>query len=79
MQVFLTGYYNRLFFPLFPTNLSAMNTFLPCSKCDDEMEISTFQQLMQRLYLVHASHRGIHRTELWLGEEMGELMRELKK
>jgi len=43
------------------------------------MEISTFQQLMQSLYLANDSQRGIHRTALWLGEEVGELMRELKK
>lgn len=43
------------------------------------MEISTFQQLMQSLYRANDSQRGIHRTALWLGEEVGELMRELKK
>ena len=43
------------------------------------MDISTFQQLMQSLYLANDSQRGIHRTALWLGEEVGELMRELKK
>ena len=43
------------------------------------MEISSFQHLMQKLYQANDSQRGIHRTALWLGEEVGELMRELKK
>jgi len=42
------------------------------------MEISEFQQKMQDLYIHNDKKRGIHRTCLWLGEEMGELMRELK-
>ena len=43
------------------------------------MKIATFQQLMERLYRKNDAQRGIHRTALWLGEEVGELMRELKK
>ena len=42
------------------------------------MQIKEFQQLMQDLYFHNDSQRGIYRTALWLGEEMGELMSELK-
>lgn len=42
------------------------------------MEISDFQQKMRDLYLYNDKKRGIHRTCLWLGEELGELMSELK-
>jgi len=42
------------------------------------MEISEFQQKMRDLYIHNDKKRGIHRTCLWLGEEMGELMSELK-
>ncbi|QEE16200.2 MazG nucleotide pyrophosphohydrolase domain-containing protein [Promethearchaeum syntrophicum] len=42
------------------------------------MEISEFQQKMRDLYIHNDKKRGIHRTSLWLGEEMGELMSELK-
>jgi NTP pyrophosphatase (non-canonical NTP hydrolase) len=43
------------------------------------MEISDFQHLMSQLYFENDQKRGIHRTSLWLVEEMGELVRELKK
>ncbi len=43
------------------------------------MDIATFQSLMKELYFVYDNERGIHRTALWLGEELGELMHELKK
>lgn len=43
------------------------------------MEISAFQKLMKDLYFSSDSQRGITRTALWLVEEMGELMHELKK
>ncbi len=43
------------------------------------MEIAEFQHLMQELYFQNDSQRGISRTALWLVEEMGELMHELKK
>ncbi|MHA1521224.1 MAG: MazG nucleotide pyrophosphohydrolase domain-containing protein [Promethearchaeota archaeon] len=43
------------------------------------MEITAFQSLMKDLYFAHDRERGIHRTALWFGEEMGELMHELKK
>jgi NTP pyrophosphatase (non-canonical NTP hydrolase) len=42
------------------------------------MQIKEFQQLMRELYFHNDSQRGIYRTALWLGEEMGELMSELK-
>ena len=42
------------------------------------MEISEFQQKMKDLYFNNDKKRGIHRTCIWLGEEMGELMSELK-
>ena len=42
------------------------------------MEISDFQQKMRDLYVHNDKKRGIHRTCLWLGEEIGELMSELK-
>ncbi len=42
------------------------------------MEISEFQQKMRDLYIHNDKKRGIYRTCLWLGEEMGELMSELK-
>ena len=34
------------------------------------MDISEFQKLMQDLYLTNDKKRGIHRTALWLGEEV---------
>ena len=43
------------------------------------MEIHEFQQLMKTLFFESDSKRGIHRTSLWLVEEIGELVRELKK
>lgn len=43
------------------------------------MEISEFQNLMKTLFFESDSKRGIHRTSLWLVEEVGELVRELKK
>ena len=43
------------------------------------MNISKFQKLMEELYLQNDSQRGIYRTSLWLLEEIGELMREIKK
>lgn len=43
------------------------------------MEIRQFQQLMQQLYEKYDRQRGVYRTALWLGEEMGELMAEIKK
>ena len=43
------------------------------------MEISKFQQLMKDLYFTNDNQRGIHRTSVWLVEEMGELAHELKK
>ena len=42
------------------------------------MKIKEFQQLMHQLYYSNDSQRGIMRTTLWLGEEVGELMSELK-
>ncbi|WP_457557446.1 MazG nucleotide pyrophosphohydrolase domain-containing protein [Candidatus Harpocratesius sp.] len=43
------------------------------------MDIEEFQKLMKDLYFHFDSQRGLHRTALWLGEEIGELMAELKK
>lgn len=43
------------------------------------MRIKEFQDLMKDLYFSSDSKRGIHRTALWLVEEMGELMHQLKK
>jgi NTP pyrophosphatase (non-canonical NTP hydrolase) len=43
------------------------------------MHIKEFQQLMKDLYFSNDSKRGIHRTTLWLVEETGELVREIKK
>lgn len=43
------------------------------------MNLDEFQQLMKNLYFHYDQQRGIHRTAIWLGEEMGELMHELKK
>ncbi|MBC7115304.1 MAG: nucleotide pyrophosphohydrolase [Archaeoglobi archaeon] len=37
------------------------------------MKISEFQRLMRELYFERDSKRGIHRTMLWLVEEVGEL------
>ena len=51
----------------------------PIVKPRDFMEIAEFQHLMQELYFQNDSQRGISRTALWLVEEMGELMHELKK
>lgn len=42
------------------------------------MDISEFQKLMRDLYFHNDSQRGIYRTALWLVEEMGELVREVK-
>ena len=42
------------------------------------MNIREFQQLMADLYFHNDQKRGIHRTALWLMEEMGELSAELK-
>jgi NTP pyrophosphatase (non-canonical NTP hydrolase) len=42
------------------------------------MQISEFQTLMRDLYFKNDQQRGIHRTALWLVEEMGELAHELK-
>lgn len=43
------------------------------------MDLAEFQKLMRDLYFQNDQTRGIHRTALWLVEEMGELARELKK
>ena len=43
------------------------------------MDIAQFQALMKELYFTNDQERGINRTALWLGEEMGELFAELKK
>jgi NTP pyrophosphatase (non-canonical NTP hydrolase) len=43
------------------------------------MNLAEFQKLMRDLYFKNDQTRGIHRTALWLVEEMGELARELKK
>ena len=43
------------------------------------MDISEFQRLMKDLYYTNDAQRGVHRTGLWLMEEMGELSHELKK
>ncbi len=43
------------------------------------MQINEFQQLMKELFFESDSKRGIHRSSLWLVEEIGELVRELKK
>ncbi|MHA1777508.1 MAG: nucleotide pyrophosphohydrolase [Promethearchaeia archaeon] len=43
------------------------------------MEIREFQLLMKQLYGKFDSQRKVYRTALWLGEEVGELMAELKK
>jgi NTP pyrophosphatase (non-canonical NTP hydrolase) len=43
------------------------------------MDLKAFQELMRKLYYENDHQRGIHRTGLWLVEEVGELMREIKK
>ena len=43
------------------------------------MQIDQFQRLMKDLYFKNDASRGIHRTAIWLTEELGELMKELKK
>ena len=43
------------------------------------MRIKEFQDLMYTLYYQNDNKRGIYRTTIWLGEEIGELMSELKK
>jgi NTP pyrophosphatase (non-canonical NTP hydrolase) len=43
------------------------------------MEIKDFQKLMRDLYFHNDSQRGIYRTALWLVEEIGELVREVKQ
>ncbi len=42
------------------------------------MLISEFQKLMRDLYYTNDLTRGVHRTALWLGEEVGELMHVVK-
>ena len=42
------------------------------------MDISKFQTLMKDLYFQNDIQRGILRSAIWLGEEVGELMHELK-
>ncbi len=42
------------------------------------MKIAEFQALMQTLYYKNDEQRGVHRTAIWLGEELGELFKELK-
>ena len=42
------------------------------------VSIQEFQDLMHELYFHNDSERGIHRTSLWLVEEVGELMEHLK-
>jgi len=43
------------------------------------MDIAEFQKLMKDLYFHNDSKRGLYRTSIWMIEEIGELMRELKK
>ena len=43
------------------------------------MEISAFQELMQGLYGVADSERGIPATVAWLCEEVGELAQAVRK
>ena len=43
------------------------------------MEIAAFQLLMKDLYFKNDQARGVHRTGLWLVEEVGELVREIKR
>ena len=42
------------------------------------MDVTDFQKLMRELYFHNDSKRGIYRTALWLVEEIGELVREIK-
>ena len=43
------------------------------------MHIRSFQKLMKDLYINSDGKRGVHRTALWLVEEIGELASQLKK
>lgn len=43
------------------------------------MKISEFQNLIKKLYIEQDQKRGIHKTFLWLIEEIGELANLLKK
>ena len=43
------------------------------------MEIHDFQQLMKEIYFHNDLKRGPYRTAMWISEEIGELMSELKK
>ncbi len=42
------------------------------------MKINEFQKLMKDLYFKSDKKRGVHRTALWLTEELGELVSLLK-
>ncbi|HVE91666.1 MAG TPA: MazG nucleotide pyrophosphohydrolase domain-containing protein [Actinomycetota bacterium] len=42
------------------------------------MDIATFQQQIERIYLVRDRERGAARTFAWLVEEVGELSRALR-
>ena len=43
------------------------------------MTIAEFQALMKTLYFEQDKKRGIHRTTLWLMEEMGEFAEQMKQ
>ncbi|MHA2007741.1 MAG: MazG nucleotide pyrophosphohydrolase domain-containing protein [Promethearchaeota archaeon] len=43
------------------------------------MKISDFQDLIKKLYIERDQRRGIHKTFIWLIEEIGELANLLRK
>lgn len=43
------------------------------------MRISEFQELIEKIYVERDSARGLHRTFLWLVEEVGELSNAVRK
>ena len=43
------------------------------------MRVSEFQNLMKELYFLRDKNRGVHKTFIWLVEEIGELAENLNK
>jgi len=43
------------------------------------MEVSAFQELIERIYLTRDSKRGLAGTHMWFCEEVGELTRALRR
>ncbi len=43
------------------------------------MQVSEFQQLIERIYLSRDSQRGLAGTHMWFCEEVGELTRALRR